>query len=542
MKRITNLLFLTIALISTACTKSFEQNDFYSNQEKCLKGVIDIVNSKTALSPATGGYNLNWEKGDRISVYDGKRELFYKAVYGGSTETTFVPLNPIIPSQLEQMIVENVSAKSFVSNDVGNSKSDPKASTDRVLAYYPISIVKHILPIIQNYVENNVNEMPMVAEYIDEETTLHFKPICGILKLDITTSVPDVRVKAVNISANQGLSGNFSLIDGNAIVYGNEGVTLDCGEEGVAIGETATAFNIVLPVNTYSGMTIRILTTEDKMSTFEIQGDKRYTVNPAELRTLNVNATDFTEEQTWTQKNARLMEGSDFCECLKRLSGSISSSSQTSSTSDSRIKKIIFKTGDLSVSPVQVNSFDSEIPVFAEFDKVSGIVTVKTAADKIISHKNSSYMFYSMVQLQEIIGLHKLDVSEVVDFTYMFYGCSALKTLHLESMDISRLTNSGSMNYSFAGLNSLEKLYLGEKGYNKISFKPSSMWCTASSLRTGSISNSITIYCSEAGATWLANTNLRWIHSGYSGKTPVTVKFYDWQDNTKEYTPVWAAD
>ena len=544
-------------------------------------GVIDNLTTRTVLSPAEGGYNLNWAAGDVIAVTGGEAAGLYYATTGGSTTTVFAPVEPSV-FHTEDMAVESVIL----------SKSSQGGGTV-YSAYYPPAIQNGSLPSVQKYAENNVCKDPMIADNSEDPTTFKFRQICGILKLSISTVQPDIKVRSISLSSDYGFSGSYEIVEGTAVVvYGKDGVTLDCGEEGVAIGQTPTAFHLSVPANRYTGLVIRILTTGNTMSVIRLQAGTTYTVRRAELREINLAADNFGEP-SWTDGRAELRTGGDFNEMMKNFVSPVVYQPAT----DSKIKKVVFKVHDLSTDGGHIENAGSEVPIYMSYDNATATITVTTPADRIFANPSCVAMFENMKALVSVEGLQYLDTENTVTFYKMFNGCSKLKDcdlsgftadnvgdtrymfngcsslvqldlgqcsfsrvigmqnmftgmtslqkLDLSSWDVRSLVDVAAVEKLFYGLKSLTEVRFGADGYNDASFRPSSFWCASSdaySSRPGSKTGTLTIYCSEAGATWLANTNLRWVHSGYSGKTPVTVKFYDWQDNTKVYTPVWAAD
>ncbi len=153
---------------------------------------------------------------------------------------------------------------------------------DAIYAVYPYDetasisdegVISLTLPAIQQYAENSfgkdANTMIAVTENI-EDTFLGFKNACGYLKLKLYNA-EGVRISSLEVKGN-----NEEKIAGPAtatIEYGgvpsivmNESattaITLDCGEEGVALGttvETATEFWIVLPETSFeNGITISV--------------------------------------------------------------------------------------------------------------------------------------------------------------------------------------------------------------------------------------------------------------------------------------------
>lgn len=123
------------------------------------------------------------------------------------------------------------------------------------------------LPATQTYAENSfgrgANTMIAVTENI-EDTFLGFKNACGYLKLKLYNA-EGVRVKSIEVKGNneEKIAGAATAIIefGSApeLAMGEDAtttVTLDCGEQGVALGttaETATEFWIVLPEVTFEG-------------------------------------------------------------------------------------------------------------------------------------------------------------------------------------------------------------------------------------------------------------------------------------------------
>ena len=67
-----------------------------------------------------------------------------------------------------------------------------------------------------------------------------------------------------------------------------------------------------------------------------------------------------------------------------------------------------------------------------------------------------TYMFYSNYDLTEIIGLEKMDVSEVKYMIDMFNNCSKLSSLDISSWDTSKVTDMSGMFYNCSKLTSLK--------------------------------------------------------------------------------------
>lgn len=134
-------------------------------------------------------------------------------------------------------------------------------------------VISLTLPATQLYAENSfgkgANTMIAVTENI-EDTFLGFKNACGYLKLKLYNA-EGVRIRSIEVKGNneEKIAGpaTFTIEFGSApeLAMGEDAtttVTLDCGEQGVALGttaETATEFWVVLPEVTFeNGITISV--------------------------------------------------------------------------------------------------------------------------------------------------------------------------------------------------------------------------------------------------------------------------------------------
>lgn len=217
--------------------------------------------TRTALSENGGAYDVVWRNGDRITIVDGAATPNV-GVYS-TTSTT--------------------SSAEFSFADEGMAASEPTYK-----AWYPASIYNAgtpTLPAIQDYIAGNISGFPMYAE--SGTTSLSFKNLCGIIRLNVSTTQDGKRVRRIILSATQGMSGPVSnaatLVADSyvATVSGTAGVTLDCGESGVAIGSVATPFHIAVPANTYTTLKITVLTTGGEVQTRT--SNKGITVNRSEI-------------------------------------------------------------------------------------------------------------------------------------------------------------------------------------------------------------------------------------------------------------------
>ncbi len=195
--------------------------------------------TKTALEEDGSVYKVVWQSGDEIVVIDGNS---YIGVYSTTSTTSHAEFK----------------------YESGSEAKDPD-----YMAMYPVAFFNSgypAIPATQNYVEGNISGSPMYAESSTEN--LAFKNICGIIRLNISTTMSGKKVRKIILGADQGMSGTVVnaatlVADGYvAAVSGTEGIVLDCGENGVAISSTAKPFHIAVPQNSYTSLSITVITTD----------------------------------------------------------------------------------------------------------------------------------------------------------------------------------------------------------------------------------------------------------------------------------------
>lgn len=138
-------------------------------------------------------------------------------------------------------------------------------------AYYGIS--SNTLPATQVYSAKKISNAPMHASVtvkrsgsigrysysIDGDVT--FKNLCGLLRLTLKETAGTRKVKSIEISANEGMTGSFTLSNDAATSATSKSVVLDCGD-GIALDAKGKDFYISLPPANYTGVKITIRDTE----------------------------------------------------------------------------------------------------------------------------------------------------------------------------------------------------------------------------------------------------------------------------------------
>lgn len=224
--------------------------------------------TKTALSGNdTHGYVVNWQSGDQITVKDNAGN-----VGRYSTEST-------------------IATGSFTYV----AESGAQVATAPFKAWYPASIYNGgspTLPSAQTYVAGNINQAPMYAE--SGSKSLGFKNLSGIVRLGISTSMSGQKVRSIELSASQGMSGAFTVTNDAAVVSGTAGVTLDC-QDGITIGSEPTDFHIAVPANNYTGLKITVWTTEGLTQTRTLKAENTVTVGRSTITKISLSFNDLAE-------------------------------------------------------------------------------------------------------------------------------------------------------------------------------------------------------------------------------------------------------
>lgn len=416
MKRTFALIVLAGSLLASC---QMADKDLSGNTKKVFIGSIE-PETRTSLAPSGDGYVLNWNAGDRIMVSNGTEMAVYQTAAEGTTVAEFTP------------VAEPLSGTEFT-------------------ACYPESLFEGQLPAVQYYVEDNINLMPMLAKSGADASHLTFSPACGIIKFNISTSLSGIALSAIQITANQALSGTVVINDGNLSVAQGSGMTLSCGE-GVAINETPKAFHMYLPVGSYSEVQIRLIATDGKEFSSKLYYARVYNVIRGEMNTINITANEFSEPVG--MRDAVLLSGSDVNELMKQLSNPAAKCT----SSDATIKVIAFETGTIEKGDVLISEPDAE-PVWASLDKASGRLTIRTRASKIYANSNSAYLFSRLHALTGFEGLDKLDTSNTEYFNGMFFSNAsanpALTELDLSSFDTGLAVSFTSMFDSLVNLRTL---------------------------------------------------------------------------------------
>ena len=232
--------FAALAAIAlSACQQNLDIEKNELGKAVVFTATTESSATKTALSENGDSYDVVWSSGDQITIVDAAAKV-------GAYSTT------------------STTTRADFTKDSGDD-----AETAPYKAWYPASVYNAGTPAlsaVQTYVEGNISGSPMYAE--SSTNSLEFKNLVGIIRLNVSTTQGGKIVRRIVLSANEGMSGAISnaasLVANNyvAAVSGTSGVTLECGESGIAIGTEAIPFYLAVPANTYTSLSITVVTTD----------------------------------------------------------------------------------------------------------------------------------------------------------------------------------------------------------------------------------------------------------------------------------------
>ena len=309
MKRLTVFTLIAVSMLP-ACTNEALQEKA-ANQNYSFTARTDAgIKTRTCLGEVLSNetYPLLWEKGDRIIIApSGKPATSYYETQGQD---------------------KDVAEFRFISGLEGNAM--PPENTALTALYpadaYKFTDGKHTINIPENqtYRKNNISSgtMPMIAGATSRE--LHFRNVCGILRLRLNTLEQDIRLSSIKVAADKGLAGPIATFEGTDVTWNNpnsetgRGITLSC--DGVALSPEPEDFYIVLPPGNYSGFTIQLETEGLDKKTYRM--NEVLEIERSAITTVNLDLAQFhggsMEDVTDGDKHHALTELGYGLECEEK--------------------------------------------------------------------------------------------------------------------------------------------------------------------------------------------------------------------------------
>lgn len=309
MKRLTVFTLIAVSMLP-ACTNEALQEKA-ANQNYSFTARTDAgIKTRTCLGEVLSNetYPLLWEKGDRIIIAP-----------SGKPATSYYETQ-------EQGC--DVAEFRFISGLEGNEM--PPENTALTALYpadaYKFTDGKHTINIPENqtYRKNSISSgtMPMLAGATSRE--LHFRNVCGILRLRLNTLEQDVKLSTIKVAADKGLAGPIATFKGTDVTWNNpdsetgHGITLSC--DGVALSPEPEDFYIVLPPGNYSGFKIQLETESLDKKSYRM--DEVLEIERSAITTVNLDLAQFhggsMEDVTDGDKHHALTELGYGLECEEK--------------------------------------------------------------------------------------------------------------------------------------------------------------------------------------------------------------------------------
>lgn len=242
MKKTLYIAAAAFSLLAVSCAKELEGN-------KISGGIIAHASLQPVEATKAVGqysYNIVWETNDKIAVLD-----------NANNKASF-------------------SLKEGVGSTTGTFKQDGTDDlTAPLTAYYPASVVTDgnalVWPATQTDVKNITN-VPMTASSSAATGNVNFafKHLGAVLQLVLTAKDGEINVKRIDITADQNLSGEFTVQDGTAVMPAKQGetpatsiTTGDISSQSIKLTAKATYLNFAVPAGSFTNYRIVVTDTDD---------------------------------------------------------------------------------------------------------------------------------------------------------------------------------------------------------------------------------------------------------------------------------------
>lgn len=223
------------AILAVSCMKEEEGG----LQKKGIIAHASLQPVEATKAVGQYSYNIVWEENDKIAVLDkSSNKASFKLKDGvGTTTGTF-------------------------------QQEGTDALTAPLTAYYPASVVTEdnslVWPAIQADVKN-ISNVPMTAssQAATGDVNFAFKHLGCVLQLVPTVMNGTIDVKRIDITADQGLSGEFTVKDGAAVIS-NTGTTIttgDISDKNVKLSAAASYLNFAVPSGDFTNYKITLTDT-----------------------------------------------------------------------------------------------------------------------------------------------------------------------------------------------------------------------------------------------------------------------------------------
>lgn len=356
----------TAGLVMASCAVNEIKEDTSPTKEITPITASIGTETKTALgAKEDNAYKAVWTYGDRILVVDSEQN---RSIY--STQSHRESIGLFFPEEGEEVL------------DFSKGIIAGYPAENMIISRPDISEgVFFSIPEVQTYIKDNFETdlMPMVSD-VSTTQDIAFKNVGGVMKFMISTSLPGIKIKTITITAeNEFISGECGYIPETQeffyddMMVGSNTVTLDCGNNGVRISSTPTAFHVVVHPQEYTKLSICIKAHDGREQIFNLKEDKTLDVARSSVKTISLTA-DNVAQPTYPIVNMSVTE-TDF----KNLKVSISMKNiksyfcglMTKKAFESSLENDFIPNLDVAVEHTSPFNFSGSILKFqSEFDEI----------------------------------------------------------------------------------------------------------------------------------------------------------------------------
>ncbi|MBR5298853.1 MAG: hypothetical protein IKU36_01245 [Bacteroidales bacterium] len=261
-----------------ACTEQISENEVHEGTS--IQATI-TPQTRTAMGPKEEGiYKVLWTQGDGIVVSDGYIDAVFMTDSDHSTSAVFIPKTKVTMDFSKGVIAGYPVEGMFLAGpDVEEN------------IYFTI-------PNIQQYAEGSFTEetMPMISD-VAYEPVLTFRNAASVMKLTVSGE-EEVTITSISVSSNETISGDLCYNPGSDSYIPEEvmtpytSTTLDCGE-GVVVGKDGADFHIVIPHQTYTGLTITLTASDGRKHVFKMKEGKEIAAARGSVLTIPLTFSTF---------------------------------------------------------------------------------------------------------------------------------------------------------------------------------------------------------------------------------------------------------
>ena len=422
------------ALVCAAALFSCMKEDILDPQRVSL--TFSVTNESSASKAALNANAVEFQAGDQIGVWDGTSMNCFETTTGGANAS----FSGTAASAASYILVSPYNKDYSVNG----------------------SVVTYSIPEIQVATPGSAdpNALVSMAKAVGASGDVTLYNCVGLVKV----VVPDgLVVKEIHVGGGAtslvGICGPFTFNTNNqALNYVAADKMLTSialvPQPGQSVIAPGTYYIAVRPATFAAGLTLAYVNADNQLC-------KRTTSNSVTVARNHIlpvgtlNTTNFTPVTGRSTLRYYENDAVQFTGLIKKLAGGTG----TATTTDTKIKKIIFKAHSLPYKnggTAISNTPNTDVTIYAWVD--GDTAYVYTEAPIITLHNTSGNLFRDFAALEEV-SFNDVNTLANASFSYMFRNCTKLKSVDFGNADFSKVTDFSYMFYT--GTSALEYVDLG---------------------------------------------------------------------------------